>query len=143
EGLTAGNYIATVNDAKRCNSIVTATIVQPEILVTNIVQTLPLNCNGEGYAEIIATVQRGMPPYSYEWNQTINGKNIVLSEDTEILGGLFVGTYFLRVTDYNNNIMNSPPLTITQPDALLVKVESKTDVRCKGEATGAVSISVS
>ncbi|HUH45876.1 MAG TPA: T9SS type A sorting domain-containing protein [Arenibacter sp.] len=143
DGLTAGHYHITVTDANGCNNIVTIPIAQPEALVATIDQTVLLDCNGDDYAEITASVQGGLPPYTYNWYQIINHDNNALSEDTDIIGGLSNGTYFLRLMDSNNNLVSTPPLIITQPNSLTAIVENITDVSCIGEANGAISITVS
>ena len=143
DGLTAGSYKATITDANGCNSIITVLISQPEALVATIGQTLTIDCYGDDYGEITAWVQGGLPPYTYEWYRTVSNNNILLLEDTEIIGGLTSGTYFLKLTDSNNIRVDLAPLTISQPEPLVAQVGRITNVSCMGQASGAISINVS
>ncbi len=142
-GLVAGNYQVTITTPENCSSVANFTLSDPNPLSATITQTDFLECNGDNFAEITAHIQDGTKPYTYKWFEIINGNNVIVSGDTEILGGLFAGTYFLQVTDANNTTVNTSPLTIAQPDALTVQVDAVTDILCGDEATGAVNISVS
>ncbi|WP_086477060.1 T9SS type A sorting domain-containing protein [Arenibacter amylolyticus] len=142
-GLVAGNYQVTITTPENCSSVANFTLSDPNPLSATITQTDFLECNGDNFAEITAHIQDGTKPYTYKWFEIINGNNVIVSGDTEILGGLFTGTYFLQVTDANNTTVNTSPLTIAQPDALTVQVDAVTDILCGDEATGAVNISVS
>ncbi|GGW50701.1 T9SS type A sorting domain-containing protein [Arenibacter certesii] len=144
-GLVAGDYQVTVSAPGACILVTSFSIVDPvesETLVATISKTVLLKCNGDDFAEITANVQEGTAPYTYEWFQIVNGSSLALSGDTGIIEGLTVGTYFLQVTDANNNIVNTSPLTITQPDTLTIHVDEVKDILCSGEVTGAINVSV-
>lgn len=142
-GLVAGNYQVSITNPDNCSLVTNFTINDPSPLQVTITQTVLLECNGDDFGEITATIKDGTAPYSYEWFQITNGNTIPLSEDTGIIEGLSAGTYFLRATDANNNTINTSPLTITQPDSLTAQVDEVTDVLCSGELTGAINVSVS
>lgn len=144
--LVIGDYQVTVSAPGNCTLTTNFSIagpIEPGALSATIAQTVMLECNGDNFAEITANIQDGTAPYTYEWFQIIDGNNLALSEDTGILGGLSAGTYFLEVTDANNDTANSSPLTITQPDALTIQVDDVIDILCSGESTGAINVSVS
>lgn len=148
--LAAGDYILTITDDNYtlnndlgCLLISSPiTIAEPGILLVDLFQTVMLECNGDDFGEITATVQGGVPPYTYEWFQVTNG-NSILEEDTEIIGNLSTGEYFVRVTDANSISTESLPISITQPRVLDIKVVELTGVLCNGGATGAIEVSVS
>ena len=145
-GLVAGDYQVTVSAPGDCILVTSFSIVDPvesEALVATISQTVLLKCNGDDFAEITATVKDGTAPYSYEWFQIQNGDNVALPEDTRIITDLSAGTYFLQVTDTNNNTVKTTPIAITQPDVLALQLNEITDVACNGGATGTIAISVS
>ncbi len=148
--LAAGDYILTITDDNYALNndlgclLVSSpiTIAEPGTLLVDLVQTVMLECNGDDFGEIMATVQGGVPPYSYEWFQVTNG-NSILEEDTEIIGNLSTGEYFVRVTDANSISTESLPISITQPGVLDITVVELTGVLCNGGATGAIEVSVS
>ncbi|TQO39252.1 putative secreted protein (Por secretion system target) [Arenibacter algicola] len=147
--LEEGDYILTITDENYAlnngagcilvsNPI---TITEPGELQITIDQSVFLECYGDDFGEIIATVQGGVPPYTYEWFQVTN-TNTILEEDTEIIGNLSAGQYYVRVTDTNGVSANAIPLTITQPDDLEITVNDITQVFCQDNPTGAIAISV-
>ena len=147
--LEEGDYILTITDENYAlnngagcilvsNPI---TITEPGELQITIDQSVFLECYGDDFGEIIATVQGGVPPYIYEWFQVTNS-NTILEEDTEIIGNLSAGQYFVRVTDTNGVSADAIPLTITQPDDLEITVNDITQVFCQNNPTGAIAISV-
>ncbi|MCK0147429.1 T9SS type A sorting domain-containing protein [Arenibacter sp. F26102] len=148
--LEAGDYILTITDDNYALNndlgclLVSSpiTIAEPGTLLVDLVQTVMLECNGDDFGEIMATVQGGVPPYSYEWFQVTNG-NSILEEDTKIIGNLSTGEYFVRVTDANSISRESLPISITQPGVLDITVVELTGGLCNGGATGAIEVTVS
>jgi hypothetical protein len=140
--LEAGEYIAHITDANGClpqtnNPI---TILEPEPLLVNLVQTVMLECSGDDFGEITAAVQGGVPPYTYEWFQITNS-NPILAEGTEIIDNLQAGEYFVRVTDSSGVSANALPLNITQPDDLEITINNVSPVVCQ-DGTAIIDISV-
>ena len=144
-GLVGGDYTLTLTDANNPNcSIVSTpiTIAEPGVLIATNAQTVFLECNGDDFAEIVATAQGGVAPFTYEWFQVVNGNNNQLTEDTDIIANLSAGTYFVRITDANNVVADANPVIVNEPAVLQIEVDGTTNVLCNGEATGAIAISV-
>lgn len=148
--LPGGTYTLVITDDNFNGDLTTGcyftqdfTITEPGELLVSLAQTVFLECNGNDFAEITATVQGGVSPYSLEWFDTTDGSDDLLPETSEIIGGLTAGTYFVRVTDANGIIKDSDPITLTEPDLLKITLENITNVMCNGEETGAIDISVS
>ncbi|MDE3743069.1 T9SS type A sorting domain-containing protein [Maribacter polysaccharolyticus] len=148
--LPGGTYTLVITDDNFNGDLTTGcyftqdfTITEPGELLVSLAQTVFLECNGNDFAEITATVQGGVSPYSLEWFDTTDGSDDLLSETSEIIGGLTAGTYFVRVTDANGIIKDSDPITVTEPDLLEITLENTTNILCNGEETGAIDISVS
>ncbi|MEZ4971371.1 MAG: T9SS type A sorting domain-containing protein [Flavobacteriaceae bacterium] len=141
--LEAGEYRAHITDANGClpqtnNPI---TILEPEPLLVNLVQTVMLECSEDDFGEITASVQGGIPPYAYEWFQITNG-NTILTEETEIIDNLQAGEYFVRVTDSSGVSVDALPLSIAQPDDLEIIINHISPVVCHDGATAIIDISV-
>ncbi|WP_273273895.1 T9SS type A sorting domain-containing protein [Maribacter polysiphoniae] len=148
--LPGGTYTLVITDDNFNGDLTTGcyftqdfTITEPGELLVSLAQTVFLECNGNDFAEITATVQGGVSPYSLEWFDTTDGSDDLLPETSEIIGGLTAGSYFVRVTDANGIIKDSDPITLTEPDLLKITLENITNVMCNGEETGAIDISVS
>lgn len=130
-GLTAGTYTVTVNDANGCSYQTTVTISEPSLLTASAVATpTRVNCFGDKNASVDLTVGGGVAPYTFLWS---NGST------TEDLTGVGAGTYSVTVTDANG-CHAVAEVTITQPDLLQASLFSKVAIACKGESTGAFTI---
>lgn len=90
-GLTAGNYMATITDAGGCISKQVITITEPSAL-TIIANATPTACD-ENTGTATANVSGGTGAFAYAWDPT---NHITLTAT-----GLGVGNYILTVTDSN------------------------------------------
>tara|TARA_R110000868_G_scaffold271087_2_gene530588 strand:+ start:2082 stop:6938 length:4857 start_codon:yes stop_codon:yes gene_type:complete len=140
--LAEGFYTLTVTDANNCTLSQSFNITEPGELVVNVQQTLFLACNGDDFAEITATIQGGVPNYSYQWFQITNGNSTALAETSTILANLAAGSYYLIVTDANNVTRTSATITIIEPNPLVATLVNKVDVLCSGDATGSIDVAV-
>ncbi|MDA9555230.1 Ig-like domain-containing protein, partial [Pelobium sp.] len=130
--LVAGNYTVKITDANGCYLYKTITITQP-IAPLAVAETHEnVKCYGDANGSINISVSGGTAPYTYSWS---NGEN------TEDLNNLVLGTYTVHITDANG-CATSKTITITQPTAPLSVAESHTDVKCFGDASGSIDISV-
>ncbi|MEP2278699.1 SprB repeat-containing protein, partial [Maribacter sp.] len=149
--LEAGTYSVIITDANfnsnndaGCQFISEDIIVtEPGQLVATIEQTEFIACSGDASAEIVANVQGGVLPYTYQWYEDDNGNNILLEEESDIINNLANGTYYLIATDDNDISIESNRIVITQPSLLEITVDNVTNVLCSGESTGAISVTVS
>ncbi len=130
-GLAAGTYTLTVTDDIGCSVEETITLTEPDVLMVNGTDT-DVSCNGQDDGSITTAVSGGTAPYTYSWSNGAGTANVA---------ALQPAMYSVTVTDANNceAIEN---YTITEP-AELVSSAAATDILCKGDNTGAVSLSVS
>ncbi|WP_154648002.1 Ig-like domain-containing protein [Pedobacter arcticus] len=131
-GLKAGAYQVTVTDANGCEFIKTITITEPASPLAMSFSQTDVKCYGESTGAIDISVTGGTLPYTYVWD---NGST------TEDLTGLKAGAYQVTVTDANGCEFIKT-ITITEPASPLAMSFSQTDVKCYGESTGAIDISV-
>jgi len=149
--LEAGTYNVIITDTNfNINNDVGCQFISEDIIVTEpgqlvatINQTEFIACSGDASAEIIANVQGGVPPYTYQWYEDDNGNDIPLEEESDIINNLANGTYFLIATDDNGIFTESNRVDVTQPNLLVITQNNVTDILCAGESTGAISIRVS
>ncbi|MCB9197659.1 MAG: T9SS type A sorting domain-containing protein [Flavobacteriales bacterium] len=130
--LIAGGYSATITDAIGCFITGTITVNEPTAITISINQTNPSTC-GIGNGSIDATVAGGVPSYGFEWDN---------SEVTEDISGLSAGVYVLTVTDAHNCISMST-VTLVDPAAPIVVVDSVHHVSCHGIMDGEIFTTVS
>ncbi|MBN2682658.1 MAG: gliding motility-associated C-terminal domain-containing protein [Bacteroidales bacterium] len=127
-GLQAGNYTVTVVASDGCTDDLEITINQPAEIILNL-QFDNVNCFGGNDGGIDLTVNGGVLPYSYEWN---NGNT------NEDISNLLPGTYSVSISD-NNGCTNSASVTIDAPDAALETSLTGTDIQCFGYHDGSIS----
>ncbi|WP_299432853.1 T9SS type A sorting domain-containing protein [uncultured Aquimarina sp.] len=111
----AGTYTLTITDALGCQTSETFTLNQPEeLLVSTEIVNIVL-CNADTNGSLRAIPTGGIGNYTYQWfqqgNTTPIGTNAVLT-------GIGAGSYYVIVTDTNNNTAQSTTIALTQPDPL-------------------------
>jgi ELWxxDGT repeat protein len=131
-GFTAGTYTIYVRDVNGCTGFVTKTIKQPaaiDISFVNVQNT----CGNNG--SITIAVSGGSPAYSYSWTSPTQNN---FSTQANI-SGLIADTYTLEVTDKNGCKAQKTQEIINV--GINYVFYTPTDVTCKGEANGAISLS--
>lgn len=137
ENVIAGTYQVEVTDRNGC----TATLNDLKIGISNdaivIVDSLTsishVSCfDGENGA-INLTISGGKPPFQYSWNT---------GQTTKDINKISAGTYQLTVVDDNNCQIALPAIDIEQPAAPIRNASVIQNVRCAGDANGALTVSV-
>ena len=130
-GLKNGNYAVVIKDKNGCESTNSIVVSQPlapmsyQFLVDN------PNCYGSLDGTINLTMNGGTSPYNFVWS---NGE---INED---ISGLSSGNYSVIVSDAKQCQLTADT-TLIQP-AQLQMTSSKIDVKCFGDSTGSIDISV-
>ena len=127
-GLTAGLYTVTVTDNNGWPDEAQINITEPDLLVASIDSTMDALCDGDanGYAEV--SVTGGTTAYSYSWS---NGST------TGSASSLDSGMVSVTVTDAQGCVAMDSAL-ISDPDPLVITIDSVDDVLCAGFTTGAM-----
>ncbi len=133
-GLAAGVYSVTITDNNSCTATQSFTVFEPLPILPSLDSLVSVSCNGGSNGAVYITVAGGTTPYSFSWS---NGST---SED---LVGVGAGIYTGTITDANGCTFVSPQVPITEPAAIVVSVDSVTNVTCNAAANGAVDVSVS
>lgn len=130
---TGGSYTVSVTDANLCLATATYTISQPATISIVIDSTKNVKCAGQSNGAIYITISGGTGPYTASWS---NGSTVPDAT------GLAAGTYNVTVTDANGCTATAGPVTLTAPAALVVTLDSTRNVKCAGQTTGGVYITV-
>jgi len=138
-GLTEGTYNVTITDTHGCS--ITQDIFVARDNVINVVGAVTdVLCYGDNSGEIALTISGGSGNYLYHWIGTGTGIVDGVKDQT----GLSTGSYTVLVTDNVIGCEVTQTYDVRTPAApLAITVNSITDILCKGEATGTISISVS
>ena len=131
-GLSAGTYICIVSDAAADTVRDTVVIAQPNALTATYSQT-NLFCYGTHTGIASALVSGGSLPYSYSWAPT-GGTSANAT-------GLSGGVYTCTITD-GHGCITTVTVTITEPSPIVASVFYK-DIKCHGDSTGSIDLSVS
>ena len=133
-GLTAGQYSVTVTDQAGCTASGDVRITtKPDVLAVSVAQTNVIKCQGgDDGANIMATVEGGVPPYTYTWGDIAGGE--------EEIRGLSPGTYTVTITDAAGSTAISE-VTIEAPadfSAMATVTQSATTDNSDGQASIAI-----
>ena len=131
-GLAAGIYSGSVTDASGCSTDFAILVSQPTEMVLSISKADNV-CPDGATGSAMLNVSGGTAPYTYEWS---NGAT------SEEITGLAAGTYTVKVKDANGCISAEASVTITAPAPIAVNVVEKIDIKCYGDNSGAIDISV-
>ncbi|WP_339756800.1 PKD domain-containing protein [uncultured Winogradskyella sp.] len=137
--LEAGTYTLDVLDNGGCPYSETFTITEPAELTFSFVdfESETISCFGANDGDINIDVAGGILPYAYTW--TLGGLPFSTAEDLIDLGP---GNYAVSVTDANNCVPISLNFVIEEPELLDATLETKLDVLCFGESTGAINVNI-
>ncbi len=122
--ISAGSYFLQITDNNNCTAFDTIIVNEPPILSSTVAQTQPILCFGD-LTGVNLTVNGGVLPYSYAWNNSANSQNLT---------NIGAGTYTVQITD-NNNCILSDTITITEPTLLTHTFNVANALVCYGDQT--------
>ena len=131
-GLLAGNYAITVQEANGCTGTFNATIFEPLALNLNVASQVNIDCFGASTGEVTLMANNGTAPYTYGFGASTNS--------TGIFTGLAAGNNNFTVTD-NNGCSTPVVANILQPATgigALITVQN--NVLCSGTSTGSFTL---
>lgn len=130
--LPAGNYSLTITEANGCQSKLDATIEEPPSFDAKVASQSDIKCYGLSTGAVDIEVTGGVQPYQYAWS---NG-----SKEQDI-SKLKADSYSVLVTD-GNGCLRTIHTQITEPPQLALHIDSVRNVKCCGDASGAIFITV-
>ena len=133
--LAAASYTVTVKDANGCTKNQVVTITEPVVaLGSSITSQTNVLCKGNSTGSVTVAGSGGTGAYNY----SINGGATWQAGGT--FGSLAAASYTVTVKDANGCTKNQV-VTITEPVvALGSSITSQTNVLCKGNSTGSVTV---
>lgn len=129
--LGLGSYTLVVTDANNCTDTISTTISSASGISISDTST-QASCNGSIDGAINLVPIGGSTPYTYLWS---NGAT------TEDLTAIGAGVYTVTLTD-NSSCAIPYSVTITEPDALNVNLDSSSDPTCGVGNDGAINMTV-
>jgi len=127
----AGMYNCTITDTAGCKNFFTATIDTPNQLSAKVISTENVRCFGEKNGSVKTESSGGTPPYTFLWN------NFNITED---IFNLKAGTYTLTLTDNNGCSTILPPVIISEPEEMLMSIDSIASSTCILGRNGFISV---
>ena len=129
QDLEAGSYQVQVRDVNRCLGSFEFQIEDPAAVDVEF-EIDPVSCFGEQDASVTAVGIGGTTPFSYSWDNGVNGPS---------LSNIGAGNYRLSIIDANNCPLDTL-LELDQPDTIFFNNIQVDDVLCFGESSGRISI---
>ena len=130
--MAAGNYTATITDAKGCKVTASATVAQPAVLTSTVSKT-DIICYGDATGAASVTPNGGTSPYSYSWSS---------GETTQNISSIIAGTYTVTVTDAKGCTSVSST-TVTQAPQMIVTTTILQNASCNLGNNGSITVAVS
>lgn len=131
QDLAAGLYTVSITDAANCPAVFSINITEPTQVLAN-ATTTPESAAGANDGTASANPTGGTGAYTYGWN---NG------EATQTISNLAPGAYSVIVTDANG-CTSEQSVEVASFLCAITSQNTITNVRCAGEANGAVTISL-
>lgn len=137
--LPPGNISVTITDAVGCTGSASATLTEPQVLNTTLLNTsfnvslYDISCYGYADGNPDLTVTGGTTPYSFLWNT---------GATTEDLSSVPAGDYEVVVTDSNGCIITDS-ISLTEPPEFTATIASFSDASCNGFNDGSATVNAS
>jgi gliding motility-associated-like protein len=129
----AGTYTIIVRDANGCQDTTFVTITEPSQLNVLLVNENDVTCFGSNNGSVSVSGTGGTAPYTYSFN---GGAFTTTNNFVDLIAG----TYTV-VTQDANGCTATLPITITQPTAILITVNSQVNPTCNLACDGQIVIS--
>jgi gliding motility-associated-like protein len=150
-GLPEGNYTVTISDANGCPKVTnTVVVTDPDLLTASASVTSNYNgeqvtCTGASDAVIKVTATGGTTAYAFVFNE-IGGNTT--GQATGSFTGIPAGaSYTFTVTDINNCVANTAPISVSEPDPLVVSAAvtstyNGAQISCNNAKDGIITVTV-
>lgn len=124
-GLCAGNYVVTIDDANGCRVTENITLTEPNPIVLSSVINTPISCNGVCDGDITISTTGGTAPITITWPGGLVGGNQT---------NLCANSYVVTATDANG-CSNTITVDLVEPTVLTLVLNSSGTILCNGDNT--------
>jgi outer membrane protein OmpA-like peptidoglycan-associated protein len=131
-GVPAGEYSVKITEGNGCERTIAAKVSEPSVFNVQIDEVTNILCYGEKKGAIDLSVKGGVAPYKIQWSNGVG---------TEDLKEVKAESYSVMVMDANG-CLKSASAVITEPAPLQLIIDSLWSVKCCGDSSGAIFISV-
>jgi hypothetical protein len=131
--LTAGSYNVTVTDANGCEATLNnIAIDEPPAITVTVDSTHAASSEGATDGDIYITADGGTPGYTYSWSNGTSNEDLI-----DVAGG----QYTVSVED-TKGCVEQKSAVVNEPDAIIITVDSSSNVNCTGGSSGNIYISI-
>ncbi len=132
DSLATGIYILLLSDTFGCAVTMNDTVTGPLIPLTALSNLQPVLCHNDSTGAIDLQLQGGTFPYTFVWNN---------ADTTEDIANLIAGVYSVLIADSNGCTL-SVSHAILQPDSSLSASIIVTNIKCAGDSSGFIALTV-
>ncbi len=133
-GIGGGIYSVTITDANGCTGITQSIeIDEPAALNVVIHSVESPTCFGETTGQVYVDIEGGSDPLTYAWSNGYTNEDLI---------GVGSGNYLLTITDGNGCTTVSPLVTVDNPTAIEINLNSIESVTCFGENAGSINTGI-
>lgn len=132
DGLLAGNYTITIEDANGCQVTVSFTVLDLNGLVAQVDTQNNVSCFSGSDATVTVSASGSTAPYLY----AIDG---ITFGSSGVFAGLPTGNYDITAEDAVG-CQVTVPVTITEPTVLAGTLDATTNVLCAGGSNGSLTV---
>lgn len=137
ENLCAGTYVVQVTDTLGCSDQTSVTINQPLPFEVSLIDSVIPTCYGDCDGALTISTSGGTGV-----NTIIQWINIAGNPNTAKVNNLCADDYFVEVMD-ENMCRDTLSVALNQADSIIWSIASSTNVDCKGNCNGQVTLAVS
>jgi len=128
-----GGYTVTVTDTNNCTEIANVVLVDPALFTID-VSGVNVDCAGSNTGSATVSENNGISPFTYLWDD-------LSVQTTQTASGLIANTYNVTATD-DAGCKADGSIIITEPDTLVISLDTVGHVSCNGLANGYAEVSV-
>ncbi len=142
EDLAPGDYTLVVEDENDCKSVpITDSITRPPALSILFDSVVFPPGNGIPDGEITATGVGETPPYTHNWYLSPDIPYLLGQPNPSTISDLYAGVYIDCIVD-TNGCVSCDTVVLTQPDSLIITLDSIKHVSCFGGQDGYIQIAI-
>ena len=141
--LSQDDYLFVVKDQNGCLDTIGYSINSPDEIIPNLSVNNEIDCYGTNQGALIASVQGGIPNYTYSLASNFDTVQVNSSEFSVLFNNLISGFYVLNVEDGNgctNTFGMSSQIIVSQPDPISYTVDINSP-NCNASNNGSLLIS--